>query len=324
MNTFGHNFRISLFGESHGKAVGVVMDGIPAGIPLSESDFKEDLARRRGGTLGTTTRVEADTPEILSGIYRGHTTGAPMAILFRNNCQQSDDYSSLITTPRPGHADWVAAQKFGSWNDPRGGGHFSGRLTVALVAAGVVAKKIVNAPIKAQIVEIGGESDSQKWGEMLQEAISNGDSLGGIIECRAEGVEVGLGEPFFDSLESTIAHLLFAIPAVRGVEFGDGFGAARMRGSEHNDPIVAPDGTTARNGAGGINGGISNGNPIVVRVAVKPTSSIAREQQTINLATGKIEPLCIGGRHDGCIALRAAVIVEAAVAIALADAKLSR
>ena len=324
MNTFGHNFRISLFGESHGNAVGVVMDGIPAGIPLSESDFKEDLARRKGGTLGTTTRVEADTPEILSGIYRGHTTGAPMAIIFRNNCQQSDDYSSLITTPRPGHADWVAAQKFGGWNDPRGGGHFSGRLTVALVAAGVVAKKIVNAPIKAQIVEIGGESNSQKWSEMLQEAISNGDSLGGIIECRAEGVEVGLGEPFFDSLESTIAHLLFAIPAVRGVEFGDGFGAARMRGSEHNDPIVAPDGTTARNGAGGINGGISNGNPIVVRVAVKPTSSIAREQQTINLATGKIEPLSIGGRHDGCIALRAAVVVEAAVAIALADAKLSR
>ena len=270
MNTFGHNFRISLFGESHGKAVGVVMDGIPAGIPLSESDFKEDLARRKGGTLGTTTRVESDTPEILSGIYRGHTTGAPMAIIFRNNCQQSDDYSSLITTPRPGHADWVAAQKFGGWNDPRGGGHFSGRLTVALVAAGVVAKKIVNAPIKAQIVEIGGESDSQKWSEMLQEAINNGDSLGGVIECRAEGVGVGLGEPFFDSLESTIAHLLFAIPAVRGVEFGDGFGAVRMRGSEHNDPIVAPDGTTARNGAGGINGGISNGNPIVVRVAVKP------------------------------------------------------
>ena len=324
MNTFGHNFRISLFGESHGKAVGVVIDGVPAGIPLSESDFKEDLARRKGGSLGTTTRVEADTPEIVSGIYRGHTTGAPMAILFRNNCQQSDDYSSFVTTPRPGHADWVAAQKFGGWNDPRGGGHFSGRLTVALVAAGVVAKKIVNAPIKAQIVEIGGESDSQKWSEMLQEAISNGDSLGGVIECRAEGVEVGLGEPFFDSLESTIAHLLFAIPAVRGVEFGDGFGAARMRGSEHNDPIVAPDGTTARNGAGGINGGISNGNPIVVRVAVKPTSSIAREQQTINLATGKIEPLCIGGRHDGCIALRAAVVVEAAVAIALADAKLSR
>ena len=324
MNTFGHNFRISLFGESHGNAVGVVMDGIPAGIPLSESDFKEDLARRKGGSLGTTTRVEADTPEIVSGIYRGHTTGAPMAILFRNNCQQSDDYSSFVTTPRPGHADWVAAQKFGGWNDPRGGGHFSGRLTVALVAAGVVAKKIVNAPIKAHIVEIGGESNHQKWSEMLQEATNNGESHGGVIECRAEGVEVGLGEPFFDSLESTIAHLLFAIPAVRGVEFGDGFGAARMRGSEHNDPIVAPDGTTARNGAGGINGGISNGNPIVVRVAVKPTSSIAREQQTINLATGMIEPLCIGGRHDSCIALRAAVVVEAAVAIALADAKLSR
>lgn len=324
MNTFGHNFRISLFGESHGKAVGVVIDGVPAGIALSEEDLAEDLARRKGGALGTTARVESDSPELLSGIYNGHTTGAPIAILFRNEQQHSDDYSALADTPRPGHADWVAKQKFGGWNDSRGGGHFSGRLTVALVAAGVIAKKIAGATIQARIVEIGGESDSQKWEKMLGEVERDGDSLGGVVECRAEGVEVGLGEPFFDSLESTISHLLFAIPAVRGVEFGDGFEAARMRGSEHNDPIISADGTTARNGAGGINGGISNGNPIVVRVAVKPTSSIAKEQQTLNTSTGNIEPLRIGGRHDRCIALRAAVVVEAAVAIALADAKLSR
>lgn len=321
MNTFGHNFRISLFGESHGAAVGVVIDGVPAGIALSEADFAADLARRKGGSLGTTSRVEPDEPELLSGIYRGHTTGAPLAILFRNHCQESEDYAPLADTPRPGHADWVAAQKFGGWNDPRGGGHFSGRLTVALVAAGVVAKKIVGAKIEARVVEIGGESDPAKWQPLLEDAKACGDSLGGIVECRAEGVGVGLGEPFFDSLESQMSHLLFSIPGIRGVEFGDGFGAARMRGSEHNDPIIAADGTTAKNGSGGINGGISNGNPIVVRVAVKPTSSIARTQQTLNTASGTVEPLSIGGRHDHCIALRAAVVVESAVAIALADAK---
>lgn len=322
MNSFGHNFRISLFGESHGAAVGVVIDGVPAGIPLSEADFAEDLARRKGGTLGTTSRTEPDEPELLSGIFNEHTTGAPVAILFRNRHQQSEDYAPLANTPRPGHADWVAAKKFGGWNDPRGGGHFSGRLTVALVAAGVVAKKIVGAKISARVCEIGGESDTTKWQEILTQATSDGDSLGGIVECRAESAGVGLGEPFFDSLESTISHLLFSIPGIRGVEFGDGFEASRKRGSEHNDPIISPDGTTATNGAGGINGGISNGNPIVVRVAVKPTSSIRREQHTLNTLSGKVEPLSIGGRHDVCIALRAAVVVEAAVAIALADAKL--
>ena len=324
MNSFGHNFRLSLFGESHGAAVGVVIDGVPAGIALSEGDFAEDLARRKGGALGTTARVEPDEPEVLSGIYKGHTTGAPLAILFRNHNHYSEDYAPLATTPRPSHADWVAEQKFGGWNDPRGGGHFSGRLTVALVAAGVVAKRIIGAKVEARVAEIGGESDPTKWDTLLHNTALAGDSLGGIIECRAEGVEVGLGEPFFDSLESTISHLLFSIPAVRGVEFGDGFGAARMLGSEHNDPIIAPDGTTAKNSAGGINGGISNGNPVVVRVAVKPTASIARPQQTLNTASGKIEELSIGGRHDVCIALRAAVVVEAVVAIALADAKLSR
>lgn len=320
MNSLGHNFRISLFGESHGAAVGVVIDGVPAGIPLSEADFAEDLARRKGGTLGTTSRTEPDEPELLSGIFNGHTTGAPVAILFRNRHQQSEDYAPLANTPRPGHADWVATKKFGGWNDTRGGGHFSGRLTVALVAAGVVAKKIVGARITARVCEIGGESNPAKWQEMLTQAASDGDSLGGIVECRAESVGVGLGEPFFDSLESTISHLLFSIPGIRGVEFGDGFEAARKRGSEHNDPIISPDGTTATNGAGGINGGISNGNPIVVRVAVKPTSSIRRVQHTLNTLSGSVEPLSIGGRHDLCIALRAAVVVEAAVAIALADA----
>ena len=321
MNSIGHNFRISLFGESHGKAVGVVLDGVPAGLELAESDFTEDLARRKGGTLGTTSRVESDTPEILSGVYKGHTTGAPIVILFRNECAHSEDYEGLRDTPRPGHADWVAKEKFGGWNDPRGGGHFSGRLTVALVAAGVVAKRVLGEDVKisSRLVEIGGEKEPTKWNALLEQTQREGDSIGGIVECRVEGAGVGLGEPFFNSLESTISHLLFSIPAVRGVEFGDGFEAARMRGSEHNDAIIAPDGTTATNGAGGINGGISNGNPIVVRVAVKPTSSIARTQQTLNTATGEVAPLTVGGRHDVCIALRAGVVVEAAVAIALAD-----
>lgn len=320
MNTFGHQFRLSLFGESHGPAVGVVIDGIPAGIPLSVEDFQADLERRKPGAVGTTSRREDDIPEILSGLYNGHTTGAPMAIIFRNNNTRSEDYALLADTPRPGHADWVAAHKFSGFNDPRGGGHFSGRLTLPLVAAGVVAKKLLpEVTIGARIVEIGGQSDSNKWEEMITSITAEGDSLGGIVECTATGLPAGWGAPFFDSLESTIAHLLFAIPGVRGVEFGDGFRAARMRGSEHNDPIVAPDGTTARNGAGGINGGISNGNPLVVRVAVKPTSSIALPQHTINMATGNVEPLTIGGRHDSCIALRAAVVIEAAVAIALAD-----
>lgn len=321
MNSIGHNFRVSLFGESHGKAVGVVLDGVPAGLELSESDFTEDLARRKGGTLGTTSRVEPDVPEILSGVYEGHTTGAPLAIIFRNECADSGAYEGLRDVPRPGHADWVAKEKFGGWNDPRGGGHFSGRLTVSLVAAGVVAKRVLGEGVKitSRLVEIGGESDSAKWESLLEQTRRAGDSIGGIVECCVEGAGVGLGEPFFDSLESTISHLLFSIPAVRGVEFGDGFGAARMRGSEHNDAIVAPDGRTATNGAGGINGGLSNGNPIVVRVAVKPTSSISRTQQTLNTATGEVVELSVGGRHDVCIALRAGVVVEAALAIALAD-----
>ena len=294
MNSFGHNFRISLFGESHGPAIGVVIDGLPAGISLSEEDFTNDIERRKGGISGTTSRVEADKPE---------------------------DYEPLAGTPRPGHADWVAAKKFDGYNDPRGGGHFSGRLTLPLVAAGVVAKKILgsNIHIHSRIAEIGGQSDSTKWPALLEKARAEGDSLGGIVECIATGVPAGVGEPFFDSVESLVSHILFSIPGVRGVEFGDGFEAARMSGSEHNDPIISTDGLTSKNGAGGINGGITNGNPIVVRVAIKPTSSISRPQQTLNISTGHIETLTIGGRHDTCIALRAAVVAEAAVAIVLAD-----
>lgn len=324
MNTFGTKLRLSIWGESHGAAIGIVLDGVPAGITLGEEDFAADIARRKGGHSFTTPRTESDTPTLLSGIYNGYTTGAPISILFRNEAHNSADYTNLANTPRPGHADWVAAHKFEGYNDPRGGGHFSGRLTLPLVAAGVVAKKIlahkgISAKVEAQIVELGGSNNKTQWQHLLENAKNEGDSLGGIVECCVEGIPAGIGEPFFNSLESQMAHLLYAIPAVKGVEFGDGFEAARQQGSQHNDPIINPLGTTATNHAGGINGGISNGNPIVVRVAVKPTPSIARTQQSLNTDTGRVEPMQVGGRHDVCIALRATVVVEAAVAIVLAD-----
>ena len=222
---------------------------------------------------------------------------------------------------RPSHADLVAYHKFAGFNDPRGGGHFSARLTVALVAAGVVAKKMLPASIRfaTRLTEIGGCTDPERFNEVLHAAAADRDSVGGIVECRVQGVPLGLGQPFFDSAESMIAHLLFAVPAVKGVEFGSGFAGARLRGSENNDCFTDCDGTTATNNAGGINGGITNGNEIVVRAALKPTPSIGREQITYNLATNRVEPLEIHGRHDVCVALRGAVVVEAAVAIALAN-----
>lgn len=324
MNSWGNRFRVTLWGESHGAQVGVTIDGVPAGIPVSEDDFEADLARRRSGAAGTTPRKESDAPHIVSGVYRGYTTGAPLTVEFLNENTRSGDYSSLETHPRPSHADWVAMKKYHGYNDPRGGGHFSGRITLALVTAGVVAKKILGEGVKftTEITEIGGCADKERFGEIIEHARMEQDSVGGVVKCRAEGVAAGLGEPFFDSAESLIAHLLFSVPAVKGVEFGSGFAAARMRGSEHNDPIVDAEGHTATNHAGGIVGGITNGNAIVVRAAVKPTASISREQQTYNCADGRIETLVIKGRHDVCITLRAAVVVEAATAIALADLSL--
>ena len=324
MNSWGDRFRLSIWGESHGQQVGVSIDGVPAGIALSEEDFTADLERRRAGAAGTTPRKESDTPHIVSGIYNGFTTGSPLTIEFLNENTRSGDYRNLTSHPRPSHADWVAQQKWRGYNDPRGGGHFSGRITLGMVAAGVVAKKILGKEVKfsTNIIEIGGSRDKEQWDAIISSAQQSQDSVGGIVECRVQGVKAGLGEPFFDSVESHVAHLLFSVPAVKGVEFGAGFEAARMRGSEHNDPIISADGTTATNHAGGIVGGITNGNEIVARVAVKPTASIAQPQQTLNLESGKVEELVIKGRHDVCITLRAAVVAEAALAIALADLKL--
>lgn len=325
MNTLGRKFRVSIFGESHGELIGVVLDGVPAGLELSEQDFDQDILRRKSGDKGTTPRIEEDRPYIVSGVYEGHTTGAPLTVVFRNMNTRSQDYSLFEAMPRPGHADLVAALKWDDCQDPRGGGHFSGRLTLPVVAAGVVAKKILSdatlldetpfTGINARIVELGGVPD---WQESVEKAIKEGDSLGAVIECTVPDIDPGYGEPFWDSVEAQIAHAVFSIPGVRGIEFGDGFSSARMKGSEHNDPI-GPDGRPMKNGAGGANGGITNGAPIVFRVAFKPTSSIRKPQSTFNFEKGEMDVLEVPGRHDVCFALRAPVVVEAMTAIVLAD-----
>jgi chorismate synthase len=317
MNTFGTAFRISIFGESHGTNVGVTIDGCPAGIPLTFNDFTDDFNRRRSGGKGTTPRKETDLPRIISGVFNDFTTGAPLTILFDNNNTRSRDYTQLRETPRPGHADFVAMIKFGGFEDYRGGGHFSGRLTLGLVAAGVIAKKLIEpVKVEAKILEVGGMTDIEK---AIDLAVEKKDSIGGIVQCVASNMPVALGEPFFDSIEAVLSHMIFSIPAIKGVEFGSGFSAARMWGSEHNDKLVSSEGKTATNNAGGINGGISNGNDLVLRVAVKPTSSTHQVQRTINIKTGEMIDLEIEGRHDTCIALRVPVVVEAATAIVLAD-----
>lgn len=318
MNSFGRNFRVSIVGESHGPAVGVIIDGVPSGLPLALEDFHTDIERRKGGTQkGTTPRKEDDLPLFQTGIFNGKATGAPLTILFENKNTRSGDYEKQRAVPRPGHADFVAHKKFGGFEDFRGGGHFSGRLTVGLVAAGVVAKKMLHPiTVAATILEIGGEADLEKG---LQKAIDAKDSIGGIVECRVSGLSIGLGEPFFDSVESLISHAVFAIPAVRGIEFGTGFAAARMFGVEHNDAIEDSNGKTRTNHAGGIVGGITNGNELVFRIAIKPTSSTPKEQLTLNWETGEQETFSVKGRHDLCIALRVPVVLEAVAAIVLAD-----
>ena len=362
MNTFGRKFRVSIFGESHGELIGVTLDGVPAGLELSEQDFEKDILRRKSGAKGTTPRIEADQPMIVSGVFDGHTTGAPLTIVFKNTNTHSSDYSLFVAMPRPGHADLTAALKWDDCQDPRGGGHFSGRLTLPIVAAGVVAKKMLKdltildeTPcnrVEARIVELGGislgeisashdvtrndfdmtgEDDSrfnrvkrdeqsvpEQWQQAIDAAIKDGDSLGAIIECTVPNIDPGYGEPFWDSVESRLAHAIFAIPGVRGIEFGDGFKAAAMKGSEHNDPITES-GRPSKNGAGGVNGGITNGAPIVFRTAFKPTSSIRKAQQTFNFAKQEMDTLEVPGRHDVCFALRAPVVVEAMTAIVLVD-----
>jgi chorismate synthase len=317
MNTFGVVFRVSLFGESHGPAIGGTVDGCSPGIPIKIEDFTADLARRRSGRKGTTARKEADIPEILSGIKDGFSTGAPITIITRNAEMDSSVYDDDTSIPRPGHADFVSKVKYSGFSDHRGGGHFSGRITWGMVVAGVIAKKILHkVNITAKLIEAGGSTDIDG---AVDTAMKTGDTIGGIIECRVENLPVGLGEPFFYSAESAISQIVFSIPAVKGIEFGSGFKSAIMKGSEHNDPFIDGTGKTSSNYAGGINGGITNGNQLVLRIVVKPTSSTGVEQRTFDFVRKEMSALKVTGRHDTCIALRVPVILEAAVAIALTD-----
>lgn len=323
MNTIGRLFQVNIFGESHGKSVGVLVSGVPSGIKLDETDFALDLARRKSGKLGTTPRIESDEVKLASGVFNGYTTGSPVLLLFENTNTKSKDYSNLVTHPRPSHSDFVAKVKYNGYNDYRGGGSFSGRLTLGIVSAGVIAKKLIsNVDVLSEIVSLKGSTNKEEFDTIIEEAVNNHNSVGGVIQITAKNVEIGLGEPYFDSLESTISHLLFSIGGVKGVEFGIGFEGQCLYGSDFNDCIIDGNGTTKTNNSGGINGGISNGNDVVVKAFVKPTSSVGVAQQTYNFNSNSVEELIIEGRHDAAIILRAGVVLEACVAIALADASL--
>jgi len=324
MNTFGRSFRITTFGESHGLAIGVVIDGCPAGLPLSPSDIQPMLDRRRPGTSPLTSpRAEPDRVEILSGVFEGKTTGMPVALLVRNADVRSSDYDALRDVYRPGHADYTYQEKYGI-RDHRGGGRSSGRETVGRVAAGAVAAKClarIGIDISAMVEEIHGVSDPAAMEDEIRKARQSGDSVGGIIRISATGVLPGLGDPVFGKLDAQIAGAMMGIGAVKGVEIGDGFASARLKGSEHNDPMDVTG--SLSNHAGGILGGISNGNEIVVRIAVKPTASIALPQKTRSVS-GDEQTIAITGRHDPCIVPRLMPVAEAMLALVLFDAYLEQ
>ena len=349
-NSIGKEFTVTTFGESHGKHVGAVVDGCPAGLPLSEADIQVKLDRRIPAEPKIVSgRIEKDAAQILSGVFNGFTTGAPIALMVENKEVDSSDYEVIKDLPRPGHADYPARVKYGGFNDYRGGGLFSGRLTVALIMAGAIAKKLLSrfdVDVLAYTRAVGKVKSDKKFSaqeirrnrykaatrcpdlacaERMEKAIvdarKEGDSLGGIVECVALNVPVGVGEPLFDSLDADLAKALFNVPAVKGVEFGLGFRVAELKGSENNDPYIMQNGkvATATDNAGGILGGISTGMPIMVQVAIKPTPSIGKEQKTVNLSTMKDARISIKGRHDPCVVPKAVTAVESAVAITLAD-----
>ncbi len=352
-STWGNAIHISVFGESHGAGIGVVIDGFPSGVPYDEAFVLREMERRAPGrNKQSTQRKEADLPLIQSGIYNGKTTGTPICALIQNTNQHSGDYASLAVQPRPGHADYTGMLRYKGCNDPRGGGHFSGRLTAPLVFAGALCKLW----LQTQGVQVGSHIQSiaqiqdmpfddvdvtpaqlealreadypvnnpralEAMLAAIEDARMEQDSVGGVIECAAIGLPAGLGSPMLDTVESRLASILFAVPAVKGVEFGAGFAFAALRGSHANDALYQENGVvkTETNNNGGINGGITNGMPLIVRACIKATPSIGITQETLNLQTGKTEPLSIHGRHDPCIVTRAAPVIEAACAIALAD-----
>jgi chorismate synthase len=348
-NSLGKLFTITSFGESHGRLVGVIVDGCPAGLAINEEDIQKELDKRKPTeALASTARMEEDQAELLSGIMDGHTTGAPICLIVWNKDIDSSEYEKSRFLLRPGHADYTAYMKYGGFSDYRGGGRFSGRITAGFVMAGAFAHKLlslIGIEVIAHTVEIGGitvhpksfdeirqntaknpvgcadTETAQRMIKAIEEARRQGDSLGGIIEGIALGMPVGLGEPVFDNLDGELAKALFAIPAVKGVEFGSGFNAARKKGSENNDPFIIDKGKviTTSNNAGGVLGGISSGMPLVVRVAIKPTASIAKEQQTVDINKMTKAQLEVKGRHDACIVPRALVVVESMMAVTLCD-----
>ena len=326
-SSFGQNIKISIFGQSHSEAIGVTIEGIPAGIKIDRKELQEFLNRRAPGkNRYTTRRTEADEVHFISGIVKDITCGAPITALIENTNQKSGDYENLKDCPIPGHADYTAHIKYGGHEDLRGGGHFSGRLTAPLCIAGGICIQILKAKgieIKGKIIEIAGEKEN--FQEKLEDVITAGDSAGGIISCTVEGIPAGVGEPMFDGVENKIAQAVFAIPAVKGIEFGAGFEAARMTGSCNNDEFRVKNGKviTETNNCGGILGGISDGMPVTFNVAFKPTPSISTEQNSISYSEWKNRKLIIQGRHDPCIVMRAVPCVEAAAAIAVYDLFLS-
>jgi chorismate synthase len=349
-NSIGKEFVVTTFGESHGKVVGVVVDGCPAGLPLSEADFQEDLDRRIPSEPKIVSgRVEKDAAKILSGIFKGFTTGAPIALMVENKETHYSDYEAIKDLPRPGHSDYPAHIKYGDFNDYRGGGRFSGRVTVALIMAGTIAKKLLgryDIDVLAYTQSIGTVKTDKKFtvaeirknknaaatrcpdlacAEKMEESIINarkeGESLGGIIECIVLNMPAGIGEPLFDALDADLAKALFGVPAVKGVEFGAGFKAAELTGSQNNDAFLLKNGkvVTSTENAGGILGGLSSGMPIMIRVAIKPTPSIAKEQKTVDLSSMENATISVKGRHDPCVVPKAVPAIEATVAITLAD-----
>jgi len=349
-NSIGKELKVTTFGESHGKVIGVVVDGCPAGLPLSEADFQEELDHRvPAEPMIVSARVEKDEARILSGVFNGLTTGAPIALMVENKKTQSSDYETTKDLPRPGHSDYPARVRYGGFNDYRGGGRFSGRVTVALIMAGIIAKKLlgrydidvlaytrsiskIKTDKKFSAAEIRKNKNAaatrcpdlacaEKMEEAIIKARKEGESLGGVIECIALNMPPGIGEPLFDSLDADLAKAVFAVPAVKGVEFGAGFRAAELTGSQNNDSFLLKNGKviTSTEHAGGILGGLSSGMPIMIKVAIKPTPSIAKEQKTVNLASMENAAISIKGRHDPCVVPKAVPAIEAAVAIALAD-----
>ena len=329
-SSYGDNIRITIFGQSHAPAIGVTIEGLPAGFTVDRAALQAFLDRRAPGRDATSTaRREADAPEFLSGLVGDVTCGAPLTAIIRNSNTRSQDYEELRAVPRPGHADWPAQVRFGGFQDVAGGGHFSGRLTAPLCIAGGIVLQILaqkGVSVQARAERIAGETDPDRQREAILAAKAAGDSVGGVIACEVRGMPVGVGDPMFGGLENRIAQAVFGIPAVKGIEFGDGFAASERRGSENNDPYRMVDGKVkpVTNHAGGILGGLSTGEPITFRVAIKPTSSIAIEQDSVNLQTGENTRLRVHGRHDPCIVPRAVPCVEAAAALAVYDALLER